>query len=340
MSEKATQLSDMLFPVAYIQQLAYLLPKKYYQAGLDAAGITTEHLQRLDAKINGRQLLKLHEFLKQYVRKDYPFSLTIGKHLKTTTHGLVGLGIMSSPTLGDALNLGLNYAHLIMPAIKCQPVDGDDTFLRVTPTVDFGTGQDLLVEISMCVLKCFLEHCSIEINAERICFSHYENYPKEFYEDYFCCPVEFGCNENRFMLTKIELSTPMVMGDRNTAYLLEQQLMLENQKFQPSNPWTLSVQEYIEYNSNRIATISKQEIAEHLHVTIRTLTRKLQDEDESFKNIIDILIIQKAYQLLRHTTKTVDQIADELGYPSAKSFSRSFKRITKTTPSEYRAQNA
>ena len=47
--------------------------------------------------------------------------------------------------------------------------------------------------------------------------------------------------------------------------------------------------------------------------------------------------IQNAQNLLRQTSKKINQISAELGYDSPHSFTRFFKNVTKVTPQEYRA---
>lgn len=48
------------------------------------------------------------------------------------------------------------------------------------------------------------------------------------------------------------------------------------------------------------------------------------------------LKIEKAKNMLKKTTDTVEQISDKLGYENSESFIRQFKKITKVTPAKFR----
>ena len=61
-----------------------------------------------------------------------------------------------------------------------------------------------------------------------------------------------------------------------------------------------------------------------------------QTSGTTAKDWIDRALIAHAKVLLRHTDKSVVQIADELCFPNPSFFSKYFKRLTGTTPQQYR----
>jgi AraC-like DNA-binding protein len=69
-----------------------------------------------------------------------------------------------------------------------------------------------------------------------------------------------------------------------------------------------------------------------------TLNRKLKAEQRSFQQIKDDLRYNKAQRLLRDTTLSVDQIADQLGYSDASNFAKAFKGWSGSSPSQFRQQ--
>lgn len=78
------------------------------------------------------------------------------------------------------------------------------------------------------------------------------------------------------------------------------------------------------------------EIAEHLHMTPRTLRRKLSEEKNSFRKLADELRAHVAINYLRDTDLSVDEIAYALGFSDTANFRRAFRRWTKATPVEFR----
>ena len=59
----------------------------------------------------------------------------------------------------------------------------------------------------------------------------------------------------------------------------------------------------------------------------------------SVNDYINKLRIDRAAYLLRHSTATVSEIADDVGYAYQRYFSTLFKQMTGMTPSEYRQQS-
>lgn len=79
-------------------------------------------------------------------------------------------------------------------------------------------------------------------------------------------------------------------------------------------------------------------VASRMHTTTRTLRRKLDEENTSFRKLVDELKMQVAIRYLRDTELTVDDIAYSLGFSEAAIFRRAFKRWTNSGPREFRSR--
>jgi AraC-like DNA-binding protein len=77
-------------------------------------------------------------------------------------------------------------------------------------------------------------------------------------------------------------------------------------------------------------------MADRLGMNGRTLQRSLAGEDTSYRNLTERVIFRRAVSLLAESQLSVEEIASELGYSSASSFIRTFRRISGTTPRAYR----
>ena len=73
-----------------------------------------------------------------------------------------------------------------------------------------------------------------------------------------------------------------------------------------------------------------------MHMTSRTLIRKLQTDGTSFQSIKDDLRRDIAIRHLSVGEKSIEAIAHEVGFSSAANFHRAFQRWTGNTPSSYR----
>ena len=79
-------------------------------------------------------------------------------------------------------------------------------------------------------------------------------------------------------------------------------------------------------------------VAAHLHMSERTLRRRLGEEGTSFKRILDEVRRELAIGYVQERLLSTGEIAFLLRYSEPSAFQRAFKRWTKLTPSEYRGR--
>jgi AraC-like DNA-binding protein len=77
-------------------------------------------------------------------------------------------------------------------------------------------------------------------------------------------------------------------------------------------------------------------VARSLHVSPRTLKRKLAEGGTTFSAIRDEVRRQRSLLLLDNRALSVGEIAAQLGYRELPSFTRAFRKWTGTTPAAYR----
>ena len=77
-------------------------------------------------------------------------------------------------------------------------------------------------------------------------------------------------------------------------------------------------------------------MAEILTMSRRTLSRKLDRESTSYQALIDEIRANLACWTLENTSQSVSNLAYDLGFKDERNFSRSFRRWTNTTPTQYR----
>lgn len=90
-------------------------------------------------------------------------------------------------------------------------------------------------------------------------------------------------------------------------------------------------QEKISFNANQ------QVVAEHFHISARTLNRHLQKENTSLKQIITECRIQKAKFFLEGAM-SIEQIAQKLGLSGRRTLDRIFIKHTGSSPAQYRTK--
>lgn len=84
------------------------------------------------------------------------------------------------------------------------------------------------------------------------------------------------------------------------------------------------------------ASLSLEEVAGGLHVSPRTLHRRLQEEGASFRSIKDAIRRDIALARLTKTQQPIAQLAAELGYADTSAFYRAFVAWTGMSPEQFR----
>mgnify|MGYP001317645793 CR=1 FL=1 len=111
--------------------------------------------------------------------------------------------------------------------------------------------------------------------------------------------------------------------------------LLEANEYQSLNNSIQEVMDYVEDNFN--ADISLKGIAEIVHLNASYLSSLFKEElNMTFSEYLTRRRIQEAKRLLMQTDLTINEIAEKVGYQTAKYFIKIFKQYENTTPNSYR----
>jgi len=72
-----------------------------------------------------------------------------------------------------------------------------------------------IVEIYALSFLQFNFYLEVPMSESRVCFSHETAYDKAVYDEYFGCPVEFGCNINKVIISECYLNTALIFRSFN-----------------------------------------------------------------------------------------------------------------------------
>lgn len=151
----------------------------------------------------------------------------------------------------------------------------------------------------------------------------------------FPCRVEYEQAQNSLVFSAALLDELVVQTPRTlSAYL--RTLPLDWFKRQAYYPvYTRRVLDYLERNTD-IAATNMEEAATEMHMTSRTLRRKLDDEGTSFQELKDGIRRDAAIHFLSQPAMPISQISRQLGFSEPAAFTRAFKQWTGVSPGLYR----
>lgn len=100
------------------------------------------------------------------------------------------------------------------------------------------------------------------------------------------------------------------------------------------NPLVVRALEYI--LQNYAQDVSQTDLAAALKISTAYLSRLFKSTvGENFIYVLNMVRIQKAKELLRHSGHHIFEVAQMTGFTNAKYFNKVFKRFTGMTPSSY-----
>lgn len=310
------------------------------QTVLAESGVTRTHLAAPNARITPWQQA-LIVFNLQNATDDPSLAIEFGLRSSLTKSGLIGFGLMSCATLGEAIELGTRYLPTLVPffSVTLQRLP-DATEVEVAPAFPLGRLERFAIEnfiIEAAVLYNFLLDAG-DVPGHALIHAELDfTWPEpEYFARYrerlpYC---RFNAPTNCIRVAATLLNVPIRTANPKTAQLIVRQCEAE-----------LAELGYTESTVERVRNLlicgeqgypSLAEIAQALHCSERTLKRKLSDGGASYSGLLDQIRLRDAQRLLDGTTLTIEEIAARVGYTDRANFSRAYKRWTGVAPGSKR----
>ncbi|GAA5314984.1 MAG: ornithine utilization transcriptional regulator OruR [Candidatus Pelagadaptatus aseana] len=158
----------------------------------------------------------------------------------------------------------------------------------------------------------------------------------DLYQQWFASPVLFGEESIAVVVPKQYLDRHSPFYNRE---VWEQALQLLSQQIeelgeQNQSSYSYHVKSLLRSCDTPLPGLAF--VAGRLHVSERTLNRRLQQEGHTFRELKVAVVLERAREYLRETSLSVEAIAGALGYQDVANFRRSFRSVEGCSPGEYR----
>lgn len=342
-------LQSLHFPVQYVEITESLLRAR----GGDVASVRRLcGLPPLDDpaapqpdRIDGVQLQTAMALARAHCLPDRSISLQVLEHFPLTAHGMLGMLTIASATLGEALDMALQYHALVMPVyhMRRENLPGGGATVVIEQAVDFSPLNEGLAELVVGTFRNIAPYTTATELITEVCFRHAPPPAGQLadYERFFGAPVRFGAPYLGFTLSAQALRSPLTTGNRATRDSLEALLRRQAPEGVPrATPVTQRVRQVVAEGLRKGAMPQAARVADLLAMSQRTLSRHLLDEGTSLSRIVEQVRIEHAERLLLGSRRPVQEVARQVGFADASSFSRAFRRATGTTPMALRERRA
>jgi len=267
---------------------------------------------------------------------DVGVGLALGGRESLSSFGMLGFAMLSCRTFGDAVRTGLEY-HQISGSLL------DIELRRVGDEVAL-IAHERFAEAELLPFLCEEAFASVTnvsramLGARHALLRLELTYPepryRHAYEAQFACPLRFSASGNRLWFRAELLDRELTTYNPVTLTEALRVCRAQAESVRSASEMLVSLERWLR------ARLGQQpgaaEAAAALHMTERTLRRRLSAEGTSFRELYDQLRAERAQQLLADVRMSVAAVGAELGYSDGREFRRAFKRWTGETPRAYR----
>ena len=308
---------------------------------LTGTGITEPMLTDPGAEITAQQELLLVRNLLAHLGHEPGLGIETGRRYHLTSYGIWGFGLVSSPSLRSAIELGIHYLDLTFAFARIWlEEDGAQARLCLDAGhLDEAVGVFLLERDAAAIAVLQKELLGQPLPVQRMTFPYPAPPDTTPYQDHFgVLPVFSAAGNGAQIVTTFDaalLDQPLPQADALTRRLCEDQCRQLLEKRRARTGVAGEVRSLLLHQPERMPDM--EQVAAALHATSRTLRRRLLREGTAFRALVDEVRQTLAEEMLRAGGFNVEQVADRLGYAEVASFIHAFRRWTGTTPGAFAA---
>ena len=266
--------------------------------------------------------------------------LLIGRNCNVVTLGPVGAAMATAPTLREGLQI---LAHFTRLHTTYASVKLTSDLAGVSLTFSFqdlrGEVERFHVESGHLMLQHILEMISGE-PLDNVVFRFAYDKPAyaQAYAEVLHGELVFNCAAHSIDLPRTLLDVPSPFY--NAEIWHQAQLLLAQRLKEMTDPAEKTYTQHVGalLRSHEPPLPELATVARHLHLSDRTLNRRLQKEGTTFRGIRSGQMKAWARRYLTQTNLSVEAIAAVLGYQDTANFRRAFRVWESCSPSEFRRQ--
>ena len=318
---------DSLLPAA--TQMGLDIPSLLAEVGLDLAQLRSP-LYRLS-------LFKAFDLLLRAEQQsaDALLALRLAQQVQPRSFQLLGYICISCATLGEAIQRLQRFETLVWDIGHIESVDEGETLALTGQAPELAWLPRQVVEMAISgwlALGRQLSSYSDAFSELRVEFRHRLIEDAQHYQDILGCPVRGGAGRNALLLPKTLLSMPLRQADP-----LLNQLMHSQAQAHLSRRSSLAEQvRGLLLQNLPYADCDAEHLAAQLGLNLRSLRRGLQAEGLSLQQLLDEVRHDLALAHLRHSSRSLMEIACLLGFADQSAFTRAFRRWQACAPSAWR----
>jgi AraC-like DNA-binding protein len=305
-------------------------------AVLRRAGLPVAYIAEPRVLLKTEELFALWRAVSE-VSKNPAIGVLLGNETKTERFTPTGIAALSCDTFGAAVEKIGRYKQLTCPEEILQKKRAGEWTIQLHWLLADEVEPPTLTECAFAWMLS-IGRCGTgkRLSPLRVEFVQPRDHIKVL-ERHFGCPVVCGASRNALVFRTSDAELPFVTRNAELLGILapqfERELSEESSDEHFIERVRLAIQQKL---TGQRPTI--EDIADALHISSRTLQRRLQDEGSSFQRVLEEARRQLARHYLNNSVLELNEAAYLLGYNDANSFVRAFRTWEGVPPARWREQ--
>jgi len=267
---------------------------------------------------------------------DAAIGLKVGRSTDPRAWELFGYLLSTSVNLREAMTRNQRYSRLLDESQSYElHVDERCVTLRSLPRAGVRRPPVVAENALSALANVFARISSRPVQPLGVAFRHSQQTTGVEYEAAFGIGATFGHIHDELVYSRSSLDVPCRQADPLLGSVLERNTQ-EYLELIPSSEKLSDKVRAIVLSMLPDNVPTEVETARMLCMSARTLRRYLGSEHTTFREICESLRREMALQDLREGHRSIESVAESLGFASASSFHQAFRRWTGVTPATYK----
>lgn len=288
-------------------------------------------------RVSLNQIIECYQNAMRHARNPL-FAFSAGLKVHLSAYGMYGFAMLSSIDFRKTMEFAVRYHRLATPLTDISfREENSQAVWTITPIAHPLVDRRMyrfLVELQMGIHFSLLRDVmGPSFLAREIAVTYAATKQSYSPPPVFGCAMRFSYPRNELAFDATWLDRSADLGNEVTHAALVALCDRLMDEFNSRTGIAGKVRELLLTNFVRPTRFSM--IAERLHMTLRTLRRRLDEECTSYRQLLDETRMHVAIRYLRDTDLAIDEIAYSLGFNEAAAFRRAFQRWTNRSPLEF-----
>jgi AraC-like DNA-binding protein len=266
--------------------------------------------------------------------------LALGTETRAENFDAIALAALSTNTFGEGMRQIARHKQLSCPEEILHESDDEEWSIQFRWLLAQNEEPAVLTDLCFAWVLSIARHgTGTRISPLRLELARPPAHMRVF-ERHFGCSIVFGAARNAMVFRIADAKLPFVTRNAELLAMLAPQLDQELKQHNRQQTFAEQVRTTIQRKLTGRRP-KMQDIARELHISSRTMQRRLQDDGFSFQQVLEEARHQLARHYLNNSVLELNETAYLLGYEDANSFVRAFRTWEGVPPAHWRgAQRA